>query len=142
MAQSRKNIKIANYEIVRKDRPDGQGGVCLLIHKTINYDIIKMNENEEIITILIIIVKTIDWPAFDKVAQEQATNLQNLATHTRNDLDNAVTKLKDAIQTSIDQATKEKEINLNNNQLLILPKYIDKSRENKKQEGSFKKLTT
>ena len=46
-----KSLTIPNYQIIRKDRPTIGGGVCLIIHNSINFQTIDTASSEEILAI-------------------------------------------------------------------------------------------
>ena len=47
----KKSFKIPGYEVIRRDRLAHAGGVCLIIHRKINYEIISHQSSDEILAV-------------------------------------------------------------------------------------------
>ena len=65
-----------------------------------------------------------DWKKFGELATKEAHNLEVESLNSTSDIDLAISKLTQAIQTSSLKSTKSKAIPINNHQFLVLPKSI------------------
>ena len=70
------------------------------------------------------VIRKTDWELFRKIASEEARNINSNEIQSIDQLDHVVHQLTVAIKSSVEQSTTLKEIQINANRLLVLPRHI------------------